>query len=211
MLGQVGSRAYLFNRIGSPALLTYDLPERPRSGNAIDAAADRFAEQPNHPLGDDMTISPDGQHLLCNSGSVFRLAGLGRVACCAPGGGRSARCCRGKPRSAGSWGDGHTGRVLALAYAPDGRQLLSGGEDARMVVRTMATGTVVRTLAADGGVYAAAWSADGRQWSAATWSGTTYVALASSHTPWRQVRGGLARRADTIAFTPKYCRRGGRR
>jgi WD40 repeat protein len=58
---------------------------------------------------------------------------------------------------------GHKGRVCALAYAPDGRTLASGGNDRRVRLWDAATGS--ERLALQGHpacVYALAFSPDGR-------------------------------------------------
>jgi WD40 repeat protein len=99
---------------------------------------------------------------------------------------------------------GHKGRVCALAYAPDGRTLASGGNDRKVRLLDAATGS--ERLALKGHpacVYALAFSADGRSlasgggqrclrlWDVA--AGQGHAALrgaASSWRAWRSRRTG---------------------
>jgi sugar lactone lactonase YvrE len=93
--------------------------------------------------------------------------------------------------------------VLALAWSPDGRKLLSGGEDRRLLVRLVSDGKVEATASAGmGPVHGAAWSRDNRLWAGATWGGTTYVGKAANNQMTQHRQGGLAAGVDTIAFSP---------
>ncbi|NUM55288.1 MAG: pre-peptidase C-terminal domain-containing protein [Candidatus Hydrogenedentes bacterium] len=60
--------------------------------------------------------------------------------------------------------EGHKDNVLALAFSPDGKQLVSASYDKSLIVWDVETGNAVRTLANHvDAVYAVAWSPDGKQ------------------------------------------------
>src|SRR5262249_36156071 len=59
---------------------------------------------------------------------------------------------------------GHSDDVTALAVSPDGRRLLSGGQDATLTLHDLDTGQLVRGFKAhEGGVLAVAFTPDGRR------------------------------------------------
>ena len=62
---------------------------------------------------------------------------------------------------------GHTGPVTALALSPDATQLVSGGEDASLIVWNLASGEVVRKLEHGGPVSGVAWQSGGERLAAA--------------------------------------------
>ncbi len=59
--------------------------------------------------------------------------------------------------------DGHTDRVNALSWSPDGLYLASGGKDETIQIWESATGKEVWTLPAMDWVHALAWSPDGKE------------------------------------------------
>src|SRR5688572_15130904 len=56
----------------------------------------------------------------------------------------------------------HGGSVQALAFAPDGNLLASGGTDKTIRLWDAATGKAVRTIRQEGWVYSLAFAPDGR-------------------------------------------------
>jgi WD40 repeat protein len=58
--------------------------------------------------------------------------------------------------------NGHTGKVTALAYAPDGKFLASGGEDKSVAFWDVATAKQVRKFAVKNPVVSLSFSGDGK-------------------------------------------------
>ena len=71
---------------------------------------------------------------------------------------------------------GHTDIVLCAAYSPDGKRIVSGGEDKTLKVWDAETGAEVRSLKGHtGAVYSVAYSPDGRRIVSASQDGTVKV------------------------------------
>jgi tricorn protease-like protein len=71
---------------------------------------------------------------------------------------------------------GHSDRVYALAYSPDGRFLASGGEDGIIKIWDPASGRELRTLRGHSGtIITLAYSPDGRLLTSASWDKTVKV------------------------------------
>jgi WD40 repeat protein len=59
--------------------------------------------------------------------------------------------------------EGHTGRVLSVAFSPGGRTLASGSEDKTIILWDVSTGQQIRTLEGHAGwVSSVVFSPDGR-------------------------------------------------
>lgn len=72
--------------------------------------------------------------------------------------------------------EGHLAKVTCLAFSPDGRQLVSGGEDRVLLVWDVATGQVVQRLEGHGGwVCSCAFLPDGRGVVSGGWGGEVFA------------------------------------
>ncbi|WP_438037786.1 WD40 repeat domain-containing protein [Sorangium sp. So ce128] len=72
--------------------------------------------------------------------------------------------------------EGHLAKVNCLAFSPDGRQIVSGGEDRVLLVWDVATGQVVQRLEGHGGwVRGCAFLPDGRGVVSGGWGGEVFV------------------------------------
>ncbi|WP_437893316.1 WD40 repeat domain-containing protein [Sorangium sp. So ce124] len=72
--------------------------------------------------------------------------------------------------------EGHLAKVNCLAFSPDGRQLVSGGEDRVLLVWDVATGQVVQWLEGHGGwVCGCAFLPDGRGVVSGGWGGEVFA------------------------------------
>ncbi len=82
------------------------------------------------------------------------------------------------------------GRVLALALSPDGRRVVTGGNDQQPRIWDVATGEVAATLYGHGdSVVASAWTPDGRSVLTASLDGTTRIWNAESGEQLRVIEG----------------------
>src|SRR5262245_5998125 len=64
----------------------------------------------------------------------------------------------------------HSGEVTAVAFAPDGKTLASGGTDERVRLWDVATGKLLREIKLGGGAIGVGYSADGSRFFAADYS-----------------------------------------
>src|SRR5204863_5859489 len=87
-------------------------------------------------------MTPDGKHLVFENGLVVGLRGA------ADAGDRPATPAAkaGTLKKLADWTEGQTGRVLTLAFSPDGKRLVSGGDDGRMIVRLAPSGRVESSI-----------------------------------------------------------------
>jgi WD40 repeat protein len=193
-LRPAGKKLYSINRFALAGIGGYDLPERVT--DTLPAVSSHFSERPDRPLGD-ILLTPDGNYLLANSGVLLRLASAGLGLPVAKAEAPEAEAGRLKQLSV--WTDQHSARVLGIAFSPNGRRLLSGGEDRLLVVRRTITGKVEKVVTGEGGIHAVAWARKSEQWAAACWGGLIRTVSPRSDVSRIHV-GGLAAGADTIAY-----------
>jgi WD40 repeat protein len=200
----VGDRVFAVSRFGGARLDVYPLDAKV-TGRVPPVKA-QLESQEDQPLDSNFRVMSDGKHLLFDTGVMLRVAATEvnlPQAAEAEGQAEEGPGVKQSPlRQLSLWKRGHSLRVLALAWSPDGRKVLSGGADRRLLIRQAADGKVERSRWVGGPVHAAAWSRDNKLWAAATWAGTTALGHASNHFIGQNKARGLAAGVDTIAFSP---------
>jgi WD40 repeat protein len=198
-----GKRLYLANRVTPMQLSAFDVPEKidPKAPNA----SDQVAESNTLPLRGDLLLSPDGKYLLTNAGAVFRVDGvMQRPAPAGVGEKKEEKEPVGKGvgrvKERPAFTNGHSYRVLALAYSPNGMTLLTAEEDRRLVQCEVAMGTAPRWLTTNGGMHAVCFSPLGR-WAASSWGGTIYSGTTTSRAN-LLARGTVAAGIESIGISP---------
>lgn len=153
--------------------------------------------------------TPDMKFIVGSNGQVFRLAAAGIE--------RPRRPERKPADPPGlvelpAWDGGHQGRVLTVALAPDGKTVLTGGENRNLLVRDAATGDVLHQLVpaaldAASGVYAVAFAPDGKTYAGVSWKGAGDAFALPGHGYRLGNRpGNVGLGLDAIAFLPDSCR-----
>jgi dipeptidyl aminopeptidase/acylaminoacyl peptidase len=97
---------------------------------------------------------------------------------------------------------GHKGGVAAVAFSPDGRRILTGGQDRAAVLWSVTQDTPLLSLSGhNGGITAVAFSSDGRQIATGSLDQTAKVWMASNGTEVLTLKGHSGG-ISGIAFSP---------